>query len=141
MCGIAEMEKGHSTGPYLSPSQMKAQNDVSLTGLVKVTETVSERVQQPKESAAHSHFTLPRSALLILCESFKSSNSVAILKTDKERRGSRIKLTVADCMSSHRPLNVETCFYFGSADKASLTSFHALFQLSLTVNHDRHIQF
>lgn len=51
-CGIAEMEKGHSTRPYLSSGQMKAQSDASITGLVTVTETVRERVQQPKEPAA-----------------------------------------------------------------------------------------
>ena len=56
-CGVAEMEKGHSTKPYLSSSQMKTLSDASIIGLVTVTETVSERVQQSKEPAACRPFT------------------------------------------------------------------------------------
>lgn len=86
-------KRGRSTRPYLSSSHMKTQSDASITGLVTVTETVTERVQQPKEPAACRHFTLSRSRLLILSDwSLKSCNRVV---TPKEgRRGRRLKLTV-----------------------------------------------
>lgn len=87
------MEKGHCTRPYLSSSQMKTQSDASITGLVTVTESVSERVQQPKEPPACKHFTLSRSRLLILSDlTLKPCNRVVTVKSSCRREGEATKV-------------------------------------------------
>lgn len=124
-CGIAEMEKAHSTRPYLSSKQMKTQSDASNTGPVTVTETVSESTTAKRASClwAFHDMTLSRSRLLILSDlSLKSRNRVVTVNNSQGREREPLK---DDCLHnvSTPSLNKQNKQNsFGSMHGASLTA-------------------